>query len=379
MTRPNLLFILAFVTLTQKIWALDYGFRYDAKSGYCLNGQGKQGVNAGLQLIECADFSRIGISGIPLEGTRLLGLNISKVLDDVSDIQDMVDISGADGRGLKAINTAFVNGNFSHANLEKADFSGSSFYSRGSRETSFENANLRLTKFRDAKLLNVNLKGSDLRGADLLDISFQQCAWEGAIYDQYTKLPFSEATAETLGMSFSDSGSETPTDYSDILAPPEVPAIKDNRIFERSEFCNSIDECEKIFTPNLSYRHVLAEMNEAVWKLTIKHADGTLWTNNRTNLSLWRPNKSVYLSVANGISYCNLKHELNLPSANTFSTLSENGFSSLFPEVAENSYWSNTKRGSSIPEMYYFFEATSGAFFFDFATKKAAIVCTTKT
>ena len=137
--------------------AEDLGFRFDARSGRCLDSAGAEGMNPGF-LGVCGD-----LHGQDLSGAYLLG----------------VDLRGADLSGAN-----LAKAHLSRADLTGADLHGAVLEGAYLNRTNFTNADLRCVTFQKA------LKGADLHGATLT----------GARFCPATELPFAVEVALARGM-----------------------------------------------------------------------------------------------------------------------------------------------------------------------------------
>ena len=138
-------------------------FSYDRRTGKCVDGQGREGVNSGgsreslekTNVGECTDFrdSRFNLTYMRLTGANMRGANFAGVLFYLGWFTDS-DFRGANLDGTSG----------------QVDYQGS------------------------------DLRGASFRGADLTYNRFDGALLEGARFDASTRLPFSRADADARGM-----------------------------------------------------------------------------------------------------------------------------------------------------------------------------------
>ncbi|RZA07148.1 MAG: pentapeptide repeat-containing protein [Proteobacteria bacterium] len=91
--------------------------------------------------------------------------------------------------------TSFTYATLPFANFNQADFRGSYF-----ERASLRGADLRASHFAFTNIIQSDLTGADLRDADLTSARILLTKLEGALFNENTKLPFSEAEAIARGM-----------------------------------------------------------------------------------------------------------------------------------------------------------------------------------
>lgn len=90
------------------------------------------------------------------------------------------NLRGAEMKGL----------DLSEIHMEGVDFSGANL-----KHAKLESASIRRAKLHNTNLKGASLKGADLRGADIFEVN-----WKGALFDDQTRLPFSDDIALQKGM-----------------------------------------------------------------------------------------------------------------------------------------------------------------------------------
>jgi uncharacterized protein YjbI with pentapeptide repeats len=196
----------------------EYQYKPDSSGNYrCLNQNQMPGFNQGY-LGECGQISgktfdypemhRSG-DGLQAEGTYFKN----------------ADFSGARFRGANLKSSHFQNSNFNSALIRRSDLTkammdhtlfkaalldnlemvdGTLDYSDfdGALLTSveFSRSSLQFANFKGALLTSIDFTDVDLRGADFTNAGVSDIRWRGAIYNNSTKLPFSESQAAQEGM-----------------------------------------------------------------------------------------------------------------------------------------------------------------------------------
>ncbi len=97
------------------------------------------------------------------------------------EIQDRIDLTGANLVNNKIINSDFSYGFFIEANLSKSEFALCNFTQANFREALIKKADFSASNLNRAFLSNANLSGTDFTGADLTDANFDNANLKGAI------------------------------------------------------------------------------------------------------------------------------------------------------------------------------------------------------
>lgn len=97
--------------------------------------------------------------------------------------------------GATLINVLFNDADLSWTNLESVHASHCNF-----TKAKLLEANLKGARFNDCCFDQADLAGCDLRGASLENASLEGSSLRGAVFDNLTKLPFSDKIAFELGM-----------------------------------------------------------------------------------------------------------------------------------------------------------------------------------
>lgn len=182
-------FLISLLLIVDFAIAGDLGFRYHRGTLRCQDSKGQQGFNP-LYIGECGDHGLRNYEGRILNGKNLRGSNFSKA-----------NLSHA-----KLRRTLFYGARFFDARLMGADFSYAKAGRADFRDAHLNQAILYWTNLQSSHLEGADLTQADLRGATL-DLAWydQTTRWSGAIFDEYTSLPFSEKDAFAFGMKFQSS------------------------------------------------------------------------------------------------------------------------------------------------------------------------------
>ncbi len=152
------------------------------------------------------------ICGVSFAATKLSGQGISDL--DLNSLSGHVDLSFSkidrligDRSGVTSIMAFRMRSGtarISNLNLSVADFS-----SVVMPNAQLRNLNLAKALFRDANLNNAYLDGkvsncsfdkADLRGANLKNVTFSNCTFWGALFNNATQLPFDPMAETEKGM-----------------------------------------------------------------------------------------------------------------------------------------------------------------------------------
>lgn len=165
---------------------LDLGYRYHHGLSVCRNANGEEGYNPAY-MGECGDQRNMDLQGHRLERMNLVGANFSKANLREANFQE------AELNGARLTEAKLYSAKFNRARMGRADFRG---------------ADLRFASFYWANLQNARLEGADLSHADLrgatLDLAWFNggTVFTGAVFDEYTSLPFSRHQAKSFGMTY---------------------------------------------------------------------------------------------------------------------------------------------------------------------------------
>lgn len=97
--------------------------------------------------------------------------------------------------GATLVNVLFSCADLSWTNLQNVKATKCDF-----KHAKLFDANLKDAKFDECSFEDANLEGCDLRGTSLENNSLAGSSLVGAVFDNHTKLPFSEEVAFKLGM-----------------------------------------------------------------------------------------------------------------------------------------------------------------------------------
>lgn len=184
-----LLFTAAILVVWAQASAEDLGYRY--VRGTCLNLQGQPGYNPGF-IGECGDLGDINMNGTVVEASDLSGSRFDKTkLAEASFFQKK--LVGVDFKEATLIGTVFNLGDLTRAQI---------------RDSNMQKASLYWVAMNEAVLVGVDLRDADLRGASLHRAMIWETLFTGAVFDEYTWLPFTRQEAEARGMIYTPSDLE---------------------------------------------------------------------------------------------------------------------------------------------------------------------------
>lgn len=169
-----------------KTWGKDLGFRYHHGLFVCNNSAGEPG-HSPVYRGECGDHTG--------------QLHRGEIFDDIS-------LSGSlfvdtDLREASFANAELVAVKFTGANLQAVNFSRSRLIRADLRQVRIDSCSLYWANLQNARLEGADLSFCDLRGATL-DLAWVNAdtRFKGAVFDEYTALPFSRTFAKSIGMKF---------------------------------------------------------------------------------------------------------------------------------------------------------------------------------
>ncbi|MBI4678186.1 MAG: pentapeptide repeat-containing protein [Elusimicrobia bacterium] len=267
-----------------------YRLRWDELAGWaCKNGRGASGLNpASPDAVRSTGQGECGLlDGASLAGADIPGANLKGASLRRADLRGgrlagadllLADLSGADLSGADLRGAALTRANMplavlakadlreaklfavylASANLRGADLTGARFREPGDlREEAFLayadlsgadlsgtdlngayllRANLAGANMREARLNGAHLAKADLRGADLTGAVADFTYFQGAEYDERTRLPFSDKEAGDRGMVKKEAGTRRGT-------KPAGGGISAER------FHAILDRAERVFAP----------------------------------------------------------------------------------------------------------------------------------
>ncbi|NNE74143.1 MAG: pentapeptide repeat-containing protein [Acidimicrobiales bacterium] len=146
-------------------------------------------INTGNPLDSC-DFSAANLDGSYLRNRqmnsiRLAHANLRKA-DFTGTVMADAVLTRSDARDARFDN---IDGFDLHG--FRADFRGARFFKANLQEAHFEEADLRDARFGDADLTGADMRKADLRGADLGSATVTAVKFDGALYDSSTVWPIS--------------------------------------------------------------------------------------------------------------------------------------------------------------------------------------------
>ncbi|MEK6623713.1 MAG: pentapeptide repeat-containing protein [Bdellovibrionota bacterium] len=199
--------ILALLLMTLSVFADDNGARMQGE--FCVNSEGKPALNL-REFIECSwltnqDLDGQDFSGLKMDGSILKGgfLKNTNFLETSMVVTDVSYAGFFEAKMSKVIMTGalLISTNFEEADLTEAQLFGvlalgASFNRAKLTGTSFQYADLRAASFKAALVRGTDFRHAHLEGADLAAVLLDENTKFGdAIFDDSTKLPFTEAEA----------------------------------------------------------------------------------------------------------------------------------------------------------------------------------------
>lgn len=250
----SLITLTLLISFQSQAFLKDYEYHYE--KNICVNKLGEEGFNeyrTSRALKECTDltlvkntslvrtkirtkkelkgihFGAINLPKFSFKRKRLIGIsfmeanfnrsNFSKTIID-KVFFDKSHFYQGNFKKSKIHNSKLIASNFRRSNFEKgeflksqledSDFKFSNFKNTKLRDVSFTASNLKNTDFTGAKLHRVDFSKAKMYKADLRNVQCTECKFEGtrlkgALFNEWTILPFSRKEAEeSMNMVFVD-------------------------------------------------------------------------------------------------------------------------------------------------------------------------------
>jgi hypothetical protein len=386
---PFALSFLSFLSYAREV-NIDKGFRYNHAKRICANKDGIEGRSL-MFFGVCGDLTNVRLTTFNFQGALMMGADISKDTNE-EDWQELVKFDFADLRGFQAKNVLFMRTSFRGANLSYANFTKASFEPRGEADrienvVNFSSANLSYANFRNAKFYFANLTNANLAGADLRGAIIEFSKLDGAIFDQYTKLPFSHNVALGFGMIYIET-KETPH-YKNIFEPNfpnyKLPNFNLGSCGISGDSLNErIENCKRLYKDQ-SIRKVLRTFGEKTWNL-IAYNDSnsfSLWYDLEQGM-VWSEESENPLTLQEAKIFCaNLNKNFNgfpkffLPSRDDFNMGARNGLTQAIPPMLRTHgfFWTSNARGSNNYFYYVFSSENSITSFMQWYNTPLRTVC----
>ena len=181
-----LLLVGSFSSAHAKPGGKDLGFRYHHGLFVCTNGAGESGYNPAFRG-ECGDHTGQSHRGEIFDGKDLSG---SLFID-------------SDLRNASFAESELIAVKFNGANLTSVNFSRSRLIRADLRQVKVDSCSMYWANLQNARLEGADLSFCDLRGATM-DLAWvnSETRFHGAVFDEYTALPFSRTFAKSIGMKY---------------------------------------------------------------------------------------------------------------------------------------------------------------------------------